>query len=114
MYKKISAIESEDDYYEVTEEFIDRYGEIPQSVLNLLDIGYIKCLAGRAGISEIVQKGEWVELVPQTGFDGRKAVDLINSYHGKIRIAAGEKQALRYRFEQPLLDNIKIILQKLI
>lgn len=114
MYKKISAIESEDDYYEVTEEFIDRYGEIPQPVLNLLDIGYIKCLAGRAGISEIVQKGEWVELVPQTGFDGRKAVDLINSYHGKIRIAAGEKQALRYRFEQPLLDNIKIILQKLI
>ena len=113
MYKKISAIESEEDFYDVTDEFIDRYGDIPQSVLNLLDVGYIKCLARSAGVDEIVQKGEHVEFVSRGGVSAEKAVELIKEYRGKIRLGTSEVSSMRYRFEHPLLDNIKIILQKL-
>ena len=114
MYKKISAIESEEDYLCVTDEFIDRYGDIPKSVCNLLDIGYIKCLAEDAGVDEIVQKGQWVEFYSKGGVDAEKAVELIKEYKGKIRLGTGETQCLKYFFEAPLLDNIKIILQKLV
>lgn len=113
MYKKISAIDSEEDFYDVTDEFIDRYGEIPQPVLNLLDVGYIKYLARQAGVDEIVQKGEHVEFISRGGVSADKAVALINEYHGKIRLGTGEISSLRYRFEHPLTDNIKFILQKL-
>ena len=113
MYKKISAIDSEDDYYDVTDEFIDRFGDIPQPVLNLLEVGYIKFLARRCGVDEIVQKGEYVDFVSRGGVSADKAVNLISEYKGKIRLGTGEISSMRYRYEQPLLDNIKIILQKL-
>ncbi|MBR2477163.1 MAG: transcription-repair coupling factor [Clostridia bacterium] len=113
MYKKISAIESEEDYYDVTDEFIDRYGDIPQPVLNLLEVGYIKFLARRCGVDEIVQKGEYVDFISRGGVSADKAVNLINEYRGKVRLGTGEISSMRYRYEQPLLDNIKIILQKL-
>ncbi len=114
MYKKISAIESEEDYYDVTDEFIDRYGDIPAPVANLLDVGYIKCLAEKAGICEIVQKGDWVEFVTDGEIDGQKAIELIKEYKGKIRIGTGERQSLKYWYDGSLLGNIKIVLQKLI
>lgn len=113
MYKKISAIESQADYYDVTDEFIDRFGDIPKPVQNLLDVGYIKCLARNSGIDEIVQKGDWIEFLSKGGVDAEKAVKLVNEYRGKIRLGTGETPSLRYYAELPILDNIKIILQKL-
>ncbi len=113
MYKKISAIENQEDLLDVTDEFIDRYGDIPQPVSNLLDVGHIKCLAGSAGIDEIVQKGEQVEFISHGGVDAVRVVELIKEYRGKIRLGTGEPPSMRYRFELPLTDNIKIILQKL-
>ena len=78
-----------------------------------MDVGYIKCLSRGAGICEIVQKGEWIEFVSKGGVSAERAVELLNEYRGKIRLGTGETPSLRYRFERPLTDNIKIILQKL-
>lgn len=114
MYKKISAIECEEDYYDVTDEFIDRYGDIPAPVLNLLDVGYIKYAAKKAGISAIIQKGDYVELVSDGEADGDKVVALINEYKGRIRLGTGETPSLKYRCDYPVTGNIKIVLQKLI
>jgi len=113
MYKKISAIECEEDYYEVTDEFIDRYGDIPQPVMNLLDVGYIKFAAHKAGISEIVQKDDIVEFISDGDVSAENVIELINEYKGKIRLGTGEISSLKYRFENPMLSNIKIVLQKL-
>ncbi len=113
MYKKISAIESESDFYDVTDEFIDRFGEIPQSVLNLLDVGHIKCLCRGAGIGEVVQKGDVIEFISDGTADGSKAIALVNEYRGKIRLGTEGTPSLKYYFEPPMLSNIKIVLQKL-
>lgn len=113
MYKKISAIEKDEDYYDVTDEFIDRFGDIPRPVMNLLDVAYIKCLCRRAGIGEVVQKGDTVEFISDGSADGQRAVELVNEYKGRIRLGTGDVPSLKYRFEQPMLSNIKIVLQKL-
>lgn len=113
MYKKISAIESEGDFYDVTDEFIDRFGELPQPVLNLLDVGHIKCLCKGAGIGEVVQKGDIIEFISDGTADGNRAVSLVNEYRGRIRLGTEEIPSLKYRFEAPMLSNIKIVLQKL-
>ena len=54
IYKNIASIEATDDYDEVREELIDRFGEIPAPAGNLLRIALIRSVAARIGIIEIV------------------------------------------------------------
>ncbi len=57
MYKKISLITNQGDFYDVQEELEDRFGTMPKPVSNLLDIALIKALAHNIGAVNIVQKG---------------------------------------------------------
>ena len=50
MYRRIAAIKDIEDLRDVQDEFIDRYGDIPKSVQNLMDIALLKAKASRAGI----------------------------------------------------------------
>lgn len=59
MYKHIAAITDIDSVRDVQDEFIDRYGDIPECVQNLMDIALYKARASRLGISVFaVKKGE--------------------------------------------------------
>ena len=55
VYKRISAIESEEEYMDMQDELIDRFGEPPKAVLNLLAIARLKALAHQGYITEIKQ-----------------------------------------------------------
>jgi len=55
IYKKISAVESKEDIMEVSDEIIDRYGEIPYEVENLLKLAEVKIYGLKIGIKEIKQ-----------------------------------------------------------
>jgi transcription-repair coupling factor (superfamily II helicase) len=57
IYKKISQITSQRDYYDVQEEIEDRYGSILPPVTNLLDVAIMKAEARNLGVTSIVQKG---------------------------------------------------------
>jgi transcription-repair coupling factor (superfamily II helicase) len=63
IYQKIAAVSSFEDAIDVTDELLDRFGDIPQSTLNLIDIALIRNLAQSIGISEITQKGKDVHLI---------------------------------------------------
>ncbi|SKA95416.1 transcription-repair coupling factor [Caloramator quimbayensis] len=54
-YKKIASIENMEDKIEVEEEIIDRFGDIPPSVENLINIAYIKSLSKKLKITNIKQ-----------------------------------------------------------
>ena len=45
IYRIISAVESEEDISDIQDELIDRYGDIPEETINLIDIAFIKNLA---------------------------------------------------------------------
>ena len=57
IYKRIAAIETRQDYDDMLEELLDRFGEMPKAVLNLLAIARMKALAHRAYVTEIKQTG---------------------------------------------------------
>jgi transcription-repair coupling factor (superfamily II helicase) len=61
-YKKIAAINGLGDKKDVEDELIDRFGDIPASVENLIDIAYIKALARRIRIIEITHNGTEVRM----------------------------------------------------
>ncbi len=55
-YKRIASLESEEDVSDLIDELIDRYGDVPDSVMGLVDISLLRVLAASLGITEIVQR----------------------------------------------------------
>ena len=53
MYKKISLIRDTKDYYDVSDELSDRFGEPPVRTVRLLDVALIKALAEDARIVKV-------------------------------------------------------------
>lgn len=62
MYKRISSIESKDESSDVIEELIDRFGDVPMQVMNLLKISYIKLLCQKAKIVSLTQIDQHIKL----------------------------------------------------
>lgn len=62
IYKRIAGIESQEEADEMIEELIDRFGEPPKSVQNLIRIARLKGLAHRTYIRDVVQKDEMLKL----------------------------------------------------
>lgn len=58
IYKRIAGIETQEETEEMTEELIDRFGDPPKSVENLLSIAKIKSMAHRVYFTEVAQKGD--------------------------------------------------------
>ena len=55
-YKRIAALENEEDVSDLLDELIDRYGDVPQSVMGLIDISLLRVMASSVGINEVVQR----------------------------------------------------------
>lgn len=55
-YKQIQQIDSKESYQLLQDQLIDRYGEFPDAVANLIDIGLIRYYASQIGILSIQQK----------------------------------------------------------
>ena len=51
VYKRISAIETDDEYMDMQDELIDRFGDIPKSVDNLLRVAEFKAMAHRSYVT---------------------------------------------------------------
>lgn len=62
MYRQIASIENEEEYSKIVEELLDRFGDPPESVENLLDIALIKRWANDLGFSRIKETKEAIEL----------------------------------------------------
>lgn len=58
IYKRIAAIESEEEREEMVEELIDRFGDIPKKVETLLLVAAMKALAHSVYVTAVEQKGE--------------------------------------------------------
>ena len=58
VYKRIAAIENEEEMDDMIEELIDRFGDIPRKVQQLLHIANLKALAHQAYVTAVEQKGE--------------------------------------------------------
>ena len=63
LYRRMAAIRTKEDADDLLDEIVDRYGEPPKGVLNLIDIALLRAQARTLGIKDIRQKGEDVFFV---------------------------------------------------
>ena len=57
LYRRMAAIRCQEDADDLLDEIVDRYGEPPKGVLNLIDIALLRAQARQLGIHDIRQKG---------------------------------------------------------
>lgn len=62
MYQRIAAVRQEEHISELMDEMIDRFGEPPQCVLQLLAVARLKNLARALGIASILQHTDYVDV----------------------------------------------------
>ncbi len=98
VYKRISAIETDDEYMDMQDELIDRFGDIPGSVENLLRVAKLKALAHRAYVTEVnINRQEIrMDLYPKARLDTAGIPGLVAEYKNALRFIQGEKPAMLY------------------
>ncbi len=124
IYKKIASIKDADDLFDIEEEIEDRFGDLPESVLNLTSIALIKSYANDLKICGVQQKLNRIIL----SFDSTANISpeaifkLVNASNGQIIFTASEKPYLTLKIlnkdynaksKSGLLNNIKILLQNM-
>jgi transcription-repair coupling factor (superfamily II helicase) len=62
-YRRISDISDKESMLDMFDELKDRFGPLPQSVVNLLNIAYIRNLAGKTGVSVIKEDNKNTVLI---------------------------------------------------
>jgi transcription-repair coupling factor (superfamily II helicase) len=79
LYRKVAAARRDEEIDQVLDESIDRYGPLPDSVLNLADYGRIRVMADRLGVETIDREGRIVVLKfrPQAKVDPVRLVALV-------------------------------------
>ncbi|HEV2639730.1 MAG TPA: transcription-repair coupling factor [Actinocrinis sp.] len=65
-YRRIASIMAEADVVTVHDELVDRYGQLPQPVGNLLAVALFRAHARSAGLTDIVMQGNYVKFTPVT------------------------------------------------
>lgn len=93
IYKRVAGIQNQEEAEEMTEELLDRFGDPPKSVTNLLAIAQVKAKAHRVSIKEIVQRGMTVRMMlhEHAEIHTDRISELVKGYDGKLTFTAAGK-----------------------
>ena len=110
MYKKIASISCEDDKFEVEDELIDRYGDMPKPVMNIINVAQIKYMARDRGVFEITQKGQIITLkFMEDCLDMSIIQTLDKAYPYCLKIMSQTEPIVRFTMKEAIKSNIKLI-----
>ena len=100
LYRRIALIRSEEDYLDLQDELIDRFGDPPESAVNLLSIALLRARASECGVSEINHRSGSVQFIfVPSALERAAAVCAEPSLKGRILMNAGEKPYLSLRLK---------------
>ena len=98
IYKRISGIQNEEEYDDMLEELMDRFGELPKAVQNLLLVSRLRAQAHDLYLTEVTQKGEEIRMVlyekaqiNTAGIDG-----LLTQYRGRLKFTIDKNPYFLY------------------
>ena len=113
IYRRIAFIKDDDDARDMIDELIDRCGEPPKAVLNLIDIALLRAAASAVNITEVTQKKDYLVLSFAKP-DVERIMKLCGNreMNGRLLLNAGDKPYITYRLAQgddPLKTARKLV-----
>ena len=93
LYRRMAAIRTQEDAEDLLDEIVDRYGEPPKGVLNLIDVALLRANARKLAIKDIKQKGPDVLFtLANLDFDAVSALCADPDYKNRIVFVATAKE----------------------
>ena len=118
IYQNIALCRNEDDIQNIIDEIIDRYGNMPSEVENLLEIARIKELCKKKNILKVYQKRESVVFNFESSKFNMEIVDsLVKEFRNRIKFSPGSSPYITFKLnsneEKKVIKEIKEFLCKL-
>ena len=93
LYRRMAAIRSQEDADDLLDEIIDRYGEPPKGVLNLIEVALLRANARKVGICDIRQKaGELYFTLNNLNLEAISTLCADPDYKSRVQFVAAAKQ----------------------
>ena len=93
LYRRMAAIRSQEDADDLLDEIIDRYGDPPKGVLNLIEVALLRANARKAAIKDIRQKaGEVLFTLEDLNFEAFSSLCAESDYKNRLQLVASAKQ----------------------
>ena len=93
LYRRMAAIRTQEDADDLLDEIVDRYGEPPKGVLNLIDIALLRAKARDVGIKDIRQKaGDVLFTFSNLRFESVSAICADADYKLRLTFLANAKE----------------------
>ena len=116
LYRRMAAIRSQEDADDLLDEIIDRYGDPPKGVLNLIEIALLRAQAQIVGIQDIRQKaGDVLFTLTDLHFDAISQLCADPDYKNRLTLVATAKQpTLRLKLVSGIdsLRQSKVLIQR--
>jgi transcription-repair coupling factor (superfamily II helicase) len=120
IYKRIASIENEEEMDDMVEELIDRFGDIPRKVQQLLRVAVLKGMAHEAGLTSVEQKDGELKLTmfERANVQVARISPLVEKYRGELVFKADNTPYFLYRKkgrsgkekEEDVLEVVKMLL----
>ena len=114
IYKRIAAIESEEELSDMKDELVDRYGSLSTPAVNLLNIALIKSMAHKIGIMEMkgtIEDGPSgcyktvMKVYPKAEINTEAIPDFIDSFGGAMMLVSGSQPQFIWRVTKKKYNN---------
>ncbi len=111
MYRRIAEIDDGDSFSDLLDEFNDRYGELPDPVMNLMQLSLIRAYARAAGFSEVRVRdgGATLKYDASARPDGMRLLAVLSEESG-ARLLSGESTSVEWRQKGANVEEIVKIL----
>lgn len=114
IYKRIAAIENEEELSDMKDELVDRYGSLSTPAVNLLNIALIKSMAHKIGIMEMkgtIEDGPSgcyktvTKVYPKAEINTEAIPDFIDSFGGAMKLVSGSQPQFIWRVTKKKYNN---------
>ena len=119
VYKRIAGIETQEEYEDMQDELIDRFGEMPRQVENLLKIVLIKATAHEVYITEITGNKTKLKFTmhPTAPIETEKIPEILSKYNRRLKLIPDKTPYFEYIPMKPakdadeLMENMRKVIE---
>ena len=107
VYKRIATISNEEELSDMTDELLDRFGEIPKTALTLMKTAYLKAKAHDAYVMEIKgnRRDIRIKMYPNAQINPLGIPEMIKKYGSRMKFTNGEVPFFTYYFSKEDIKN---------
>ena len=114
VFKRISLIRSREDREDVIEELIDRFGEIPESVMNLIDVAHLKAVSSSLFVSRVTGTKGLLSFVLEKCPDPERLYLALTKTDRRLMFSASSQAAILLRdngkdVEDMMRDAVRVM-----